>query len=87
MYDELKNSETATASRGRGAKGKGLAGLQCRSLEREISEAGTQASVEEVLGGLMLVSLGVALRAVLQETRKLQTGFRRCMWKGPLLLE
>ena len=49
MYDELW--ETAITSRGRGATGKGLAGLQCRSLEVGISEAGTQASVEEVLGG------------------------------------
>lgn len=49
MYDELW--ETGITSRGRGAKGKGLAGLQCRSLEVGISEAGTQASVEEVLGG------------------------------------
>lgn len=50
MYDEELWEITIT-SRGRGAKEKGLAGLQCRSLEAGISEARIQASVEEVLGG------------------------------------
>ena len=50
MYDKLKNSGRQWSPLGE-AKEKGLPGLQCRCLEAGISEAGIQASVEEVLGG------------------------------------